>query len=126
MCDPSYIDAEFIPIATSSIVFILPWFFISSNGIVSPFAVKNSTTSREPLVIVPVLSLNKIFKEPAVSIPTAFLTNTLCSNIFLVFCINTKEIMSGSPSGTAQTIITIARETASTKSCTIFVQPVAK
>lgn len=44
----------------------------------------------------------------------AFLTRTLWSSILLVFCMSTSEIIRGSPSGTAQTIITTARETAST------------
>ena len=91
-----------------------------------PLGIKNSTTSSIPLVIVPVLSLNKIFNEPAVSIPSAFLTKTLWSSILLVFCINTREIIRGSPSGTAQTIITIANETASITFFKISVQPIAR
>ena len=91
-----------------------------------PSAVKKSTTSNSPFVIVPVLSLNKIFREPAVSIPSALRTNTLWSNILLVFCIKTSEIIKGSPSGTAQTIITTASETALIKSSTTFATPIAK
>ena len=48
------------------------------------------------------------------AVPSAFLTNTLWSSILLVFCISTSEIISGRPSGTAHTIITTAREIAST------------
>ena len=77
-------------------------------------------------MIVPVLSLNKMFNEPAVSIPSAFLTKTLWSSILLVFCINTREIIRGSPSGTAQTIITIANETASITFFKISAQPIER
>ena len=42
------------------------------------------------------------------------------------YCIRTKEIINGNPSGTAHTIITIASETASTTSFKMVVHPVAK
>ena len=86
----------------------------SSMAMDCPSAVKKSTTSNIPFVIVPVLSLNKMLREPAVSIPSALRTNTLWSSILLVFCMSTSEIINGNPSGTAQTIITTAKETAST------------
>ena len=91
-----------------------------------PSAVKKSTTSSRPLVMVPVLSLKRIFREPAVSIPSAFLTSTLWSSILLVFCISTSEIISGRPSGTAQTMITTARDTALTRSWMITSKPCPK
>ena len=81
---------------------------------VMPPAVKNSTTSSRPLVMVPVLSLNRMFREPAVSMPSALRTSTLWSSILLVFCISTNEIIRGSPSGTAHTTMTTARDRAST------------
>ena len=64
-----------------------------------------SMTSRRPLVRVPVLSVNNMFKEPVVSIPTNFLTNTLLFSIRFILLDNTKVIIIGSPSGTATTII---------------------
>ena len=106
-------DCVFLPIAKSSSPFTLLCLESCEISIELPSAQKKSTTSREPFVIVPVLSLKRIFNEPAVSIPSAFLTSTLWSSILLVFCIRTKEIISGSPSGTAQTIITTASDTAS-------------
>ena len=93
---------------------------------VTPSAVKNSTTSRWPLVMVPVLSLNRMFREPAVSMPSALRTSTLWSSILLVFCISTREIIRGSPSGTAQTMMTTARDTASTISWMITGAPEEK
>ena len=87
---------------------------------------KNSTTSNCPFVIVPVLSENKTFKEPAVSIPIGFLTNTLLSNIFEVFLINTIAIIKGKPSGTAITIIATAIITTFKTSCITGINPTSK
>ena len=61
-------------------------------------------TSSLPFVRVPVLSVNKIFKFPAVSIPTNLRTKTLFFNIFFILDDNTKVIIIGNPSGTATTI----------------------
>ena len=77
LCSPSNIDAVFLPIAILTKDFVFPCSLILSSGILAPSGVKNSTTSRLPFVIVPVLSLKRIFNDPAVSIPTAFLTRTL-------------------------------------------------
>ena len=112
--DVSNMDCVFLPIARSISPFTLLCLLSCAMSIEFPSAQKKSTTSRDPFVIVPVLSLKRIFNEPAVSIPSAFLTRTLWSSILLVFCMSTSEIISGSPSGTAQTIITTASETAST------------
>ena len=49
---------------------------------------------------VPVLSLNKIFKLPAVSIPTIFLTKTLFLSILFMLDDKTSVIIIGRPSGT--------------------------
>ncbi len=106
-------DCVFLPIAKSTSPFTLLCLLSCGISIEFPSAQKKSTTSREPFVIVPVLSLKRIFNEPAVSIPSAFLTKTLWSSILLVFCIKTSEIIRGSPSGTAQTTITTASDTAS-------------
>ena len=57
-------------------------------------------TSILPLVRVPVLSVNSMFKDPAVSIPTIFLTRTLSLSIFFELVDNTKVIIIGNPSGT--------------------------
>ena len=73
--------------------------------------------------MVPVLSLKRIFKEPAVSMPSALRTSTLWSSILLVFCMSTREIIKGSPSGTAHTMMTTARDTASITSLTISAAP---
>ena len=62
-------------------------------------------TSNCPLVRVPVLSVNKMLRLPAVSIPTNFLTRTLFFNIFFIFEDRTRVIIMGRPSGTATTII---------------------
>ena len=67
------------------------------------------TTSNFPRVKVPVLSVNKMFKEPAVSIPTNFLTKTLFFNNLLIFDDKTKVIIIGKPSGTETTIMVTAR-----------------
>ena len=53
--------------------------------------------------MVPVLSVNNIFNDPAVSIPTIFLTRTLFFNIFFELVDNTSVIIIGRPSGTAIT-----------------------
>ena len=122
LCSESNMDCEFLPIAKSRRPLTLLCLLKSAIGIDFPSAVKKSTTSSIPLVIVPVLSLKRIFNEPAVSIPSALRTRTLWSSILLVFCINTSEIISGSPSGTAHTIITIASETADTISLSTLAQ----
>ena len=57
------------------------------------------------MVRVPVLSVNKIFRLPAVSIPTSLRTKTLLFNIFFILDERTSVIIIGSPSGTATTII---------------------
>ena len=62
-------------------------------------------TSKLPFVRVPVLSVKRIFKLPAVSIPVSFLTKTLFLSILFIFDDNTKVIIIGKPSGTATTII---------------------
>ena len=69
------------------------------SGVIIP------TTSSLPFVIVPVLSVNKIFKLPAVSIPTSFLTKTLFLSIVFILEDNTKVIIKGNPSGTETTIM---------------------
>ena len=79
-----------------------------------------------PFVIVPVLSLNRMFRLPAVSMPIGFLTSTLCFNIVPVLTIRTSEIIRGNPSGTAQTTITIASVSASITSLNISTPPIAK
>ena len=66
------------------------------------------TASSLPLVIVPVLSENRIFREPAVSIPATFLTSTLSLSILPMFCAETIAIISGRPSGTAITMMITA------------------
>ena len=68
----------------------------------------NVTASSLPLVMVPVLSENRIFREPAVSIPATFLTSTLSLSILPMFCAETIAIISGSPSGTAITMMMTA------------------
>ena len=85
-----------------------------------------SLTFMRPSVMVPVLSLNRMFREPAVSMPSALRTSTLWSSILLVFCISTREIISGRPSGTAHTMMTTARDTASTTSLMISVAPLSR
>ena len=50
-------------------------------------------------------SVNKIFKLPAVSMPTNFLAKTLFFNILFIFDDKTSVIIIGNPSGTATTII---------------------
>ena len=76
---------------------------ISLNSFSSPS--RKLVTSNFPFVKVPVLSVNRIFKLPAVSIPTNFLTNTLFFNILFILDDNTKVIIIGNPSGTATTMI---------------------
>ena len=83
---------------------------------------QNPTTSNCPFVIVPVLSENNIFKLPAVSIPTSFLTSILSFNNFLMFNDSTIAIIIGNPSGTATTIMIIASIIAVIKSFTGFCQ----
>ena len=80
----------------------------------------HAMTSRRPLVIVPVLSENKILTLPEVSIPISFLTNTLDFNIFFILIEHTIAIMSGSPSGTATTITTIPMMSEDTRSDTTW------
>ena len=80
-----------------------------------PLPSKKPTTSRLPLVIVPVLSEKSIFKEPAVSIPVNFLTKTLFFNILFILEDKTKVIIIGRPSGTATTIIVTAKVSAWSK-----------
>ncbi len=67
-----------------------------------------SATLNFPSVNVPVLSENRIFKLPAVSIPNNFRTNTLACNNLRIFKDNTIAIIIGKPSGTATTIMIIA------------------
>ena len=64
-----------------------------------------------------------MFSAPAVSMPTARRTSTPRESMRLVFCIRTMEIMSGSPSGTAQTMMRMASETASITSTRTCPQP---
>ena len=75
---------------------------------VLPFPIAISTTDNLPSVIVPVLSLNKILKLPAVSRPFIFLTRTLSFAILKLWNDNKMEVNIGNPSGTAQTIIVTA------------------
>ena len=77
------------------------------------FPVTISTTDNLPSVIVPVLSLNKMLRLPAVSRPFIFLTNTLSFAILRLWKDISIEVSIGSPSGTAQTIIVTATVTAS-------------
>ena len=55
-----------------------------------------------------------IFKLPSVCIPFDLRTKTFSFYYFPVFCINTKAITNGKPSGTAHTIIVTAIATAFT------------
>ena len=82
----------------------------------------NVTASSLPLVIVPVLSLKSMFKLPAVSIPTIFLTSTLSLSILPIFKADTSATIRGSPSGTAITMIMTASITAFITSLTTVIQ----
>ena len=65
-----------------------------------------------PVVNVPVLSVKRIFIEPAVSIPTSFLTRTPSRSIFRIFADKTTVIIIGSPSGAATTTTVIIKVSA--------------
>jgi hypothetical protein len=60
-----------------------------------------------PTVIVPVLSVKSKLRDPAVSIPTSFLTITLLRIIRFIFADKTTVIIIGKPSGTATTTTVI-------------------
>ena len=64
--------------------------------------------------MVPVLSLNRMFRLPAVSMPETLRTSTLSLSIFPIFWADTIAIMRGRPSGTAMTMMITASMTAST------------
>ena len=76
-------------------------------------------TFKLPFVIVPVLSVKRVFIFPAVSIPVSFLTSTLLFNILFILDERTSVIIIGSPSGTATTIIVTLRVSAC-KMCPII------
>ena len=63
-----------------------------------------SSTLILPSVIVPVLSVNRIFMLPAASIPTGLRTSTLSFIILFILEDRITAIIIGSPSGTAITI----------------------
>ncbi|MPM09695.1 hypothetical protein SDC9_56017 [bioreactor metagenome] len=77
----------------------------------------NFETCIFPTVKVPVLSVNNMFKLPAVSIPTSFLTSTLSLIIRFMFDESTTVIITGKPSGTATTMMVTARVSALITSC---------
>ena len=79
----------------------------------SAFPVANSVTESFPSVIVPVLSLKRILKLPAVSRPFIFLTSTLSLAIFMLWKERSIDVSIGRPSGTAHTITVTATVTAS-------------
>ena len=88
------------------------WSIIDSSLKVETFPVASSTTDSFPSVIVPVLSLNRMLRLPAVSRPLIFLTRTLSFAIFKLWKESRIDVSIGRPSGTAQTIIVTATVTA--------------
>ena len=84
------------------------------------------TTSSCPLVIVPVLSLNRRLRLPAVSIPLILRTKTLSLSILPMFWAETMAIINGKPSGTAMTMMMTASMTASTTMLSTSIQSAQK
>ena len=78
-----------------------------------PLPVASSTTDSLPSVMVPVLSLKRMLRLPAVSRPLIFRTSTLSLAIFRLWKDSRMLVSMGSPSGTAQTMMVTATVTAS-------------
>ena len=87
-------------------------FILSILSYFSNSGVTNDVTDNFPSVRVPVLSVNKMFNEPDVSIPTNFLTKTFLFIILFILEESTSVIIIGSPSGTAITITATLNVTA--------------
>ena len=77
------------------------------------FPVTISATDRRPSVMVPVLSLKRMLRLPAVSRPLILRTRTLSFAILRLWRDSRIEVSMGSPSGTAQTMMVTATVTAS-------------
>ena len=94
-----------IPVTTSA---ASAGVIFASESNTRTFPVAISTTERRPSVIVPVLSLKRILKLPAVSRPLIFRTRTLSFAIFKLWNESKMDVSIGKPSGTAQTIMVTA------------------
>ena len=91
----------------------------SSLSYCVPAPVRKALTESRPWVRVPVLSVNRIFRLPAVSMPSSLRTSTLTLSSFFMLIASTMAIIIGKPSGTATTTTMIAKIAAVTKSLTI-------
>ena len=82
------------------------------NCFTSPVAI--SVTVSLPSVIVPVLSLKRMLKLPAVSRPLILCTRTLSLIIRMLWKEDRMDVNDGKPSGTAHTMMVTEVETAAT------------